>query len=190
MNEMKLTWWEHFTLFWTYEFHYYPRNFVQGVRNLIKWFPVIWMDRNWDDSYLWTILKFKISEISKSHGKAMPYVGYERNVEVMNLINRLIEKIQSEDYLHEYFDYQDVEVTFVPIEGTDMYEMKQKVLEDNLDEYFKKYPLTYKQAFNHHYYQDEPTREVLAMAMSDIRHKKAHRIIFELLNQNLPKWWE
>ena len=116
MENIKLNFWQRLVLYWNHEYRYYPRLFIQGVKNLIKWAPVIWKDRDWDDTFLFEIIKFKLSSMSKSHGKTLAYVGSERNVEIMNTIVRLIDKFQSEDYLHEYMNYVDDEYTFVKIE--------------------------------------------------------------------------
>lgn len=190
MESKKLNFWQRLVLYWNHEYRYYPRLFIQGVKNLIKWGPVIWKDRDWDDTFLFEIIKFKLSSMSKSHGKTMPYVGYERNVEIMNTIVRLIDKFQSEHYLHEYFSYVDDEYTFVKIEGSDDYEMKIKNLRDDLDEYFDKYPLLKKRATNHKIYQSNPSSVSLAMAMGFVQHERAKRLIFELLNRHVDKWWE
>jgi hypothetical protein len=120
----------------------------------------------------------------------MPYVGYERNVEIMNLIVRLIEKFENETYLHEYANYVEDKIWFEKIEGSDNYEMKSETLVDNLDEYFKKYPLLKKQSEQHPFYKQNPNRVTLAISMGMIEHDKAKRLIFELLNRNVQKWWE
>jgi len=36
-----------------------------GVKNLIKWFPIIWQDRDYDYGYLYTILEFKLNNMQK-----------------------------------------------------------------------------------------------------------------------------
>lgn len=190
MEHKKLNPWRRFLLFWEFEYRYYPRNFVRGIKNLIKWVPVIWKDRDWDDSFFFDILKFKISKMAESHGKNMPYVGSQRNVEIMNTIVRLIEKFQSEYYLHEYFSYVDDEHTFVKIEGTDFFEVKTKNLRDDLDQYFAKYPLLKNRATKHSYYQKNPSAASLGISMGIVQHEKAKRLIFELLNRNIEKWWE
>lgn len=128
--------------------------------------------------------------MAESHGKTMPYVGSERNVEIMNTIVRLIDKFQTEHYLHEYFNYLDKDHTFVKIEGTDFFEVKTKNVRDDLDEYFSKYPLLKNRAVNHEYYKKEPSSENLAISMGFVQHEKAKRLIFELLNRNVEKWWE
>lgn len=190
MEKMELTWWDKISLYWRYDFRHYPKRFMYGVRNLIKWFPIIWRDRNWDNSFILNILKFKISDMSKEHGRKMPYVGMERNIEIMNTVVRLIDVVNEQTYLYEYMDYSDIHISFVPIDGGDTYELKEEILEDRLEEYFQKYPLVYRGAMNHPLYLNNPTDRVLVMCMGEIRHNKASRILFELLNRNLSKWWE
>jgi hypothetical protein len=38
----------------------FPRNFICGIENLIKWFPVIWKDRQWDHTFIYRILRHKL----------------------------------------------------------------------------------------------------------------------------------
>jgi hypothetical protein len=185
MESTKIGIFRRIALLWKFEYRYYWSNLKNGIRNLIAWFPVIWKDRDWDDSFFFEVMKFKISKMSKSHGAYLPYVGNKRNVEIMNLIVRLIDKFQDETYLHEYFDYVDEK-----IEGAGFYNMKSETLVDNLDEYFKKYPLLKKQAEQHHFYKQNPDRATLAISMGLIQHDRAKRLIFELLNHHVQKWWE
>jgi len=189
-NKVKPNLWQRFLLYWKFKYRYYPRNFVRGVKNLIKWGPIIWKDRDWDDSFLFEIIKFKISNMSELHSETMPYNGSHRNVEIMNTIVRLIDKFQTEHYQHEYLDYIDDEYSFVQIEGTDFFEMKTVNLRDDLDQYFAKYPLLKNRATNHSFYQKNPSDTSLAMSMGNVQHDRAKRLIFELLNRNIEKWWE
>ena len=190
MKQDKISFWGKLVMMWKYEIKYYPKQFIIGMKNLYKWTPVIWKDRDWDDTFLFEIIKFKISKMAESHGKVLPYQGFERNIEIMNTIVRLIDKFQSEHYLHEYFSYVDDEYTFEKIEGSDDYEMKIKNLRDDLDDYFTKYPLLKKQAEQHRFYKQNSDRATLAISMGFIQHEKAKRLIFELLNRHVDKWWE
>ena len=181
---------ESIRLWWRYEGKYFLNNFRVGVRNLLDWFPVIWKDRDWDDNFFFEVVKYKITKMSKSHGAYMPYVGNKRNVEIMNLIVRLIDKFQDETYLHEYFDYVDEKIWFEKVEGAGYYNMKSEILKDDLDEYFQKYPLLKKQAEQHRFYKQNPDRVTLAISMGIMQHDKAKRLIFELMKRNVEKWWE
>jgi len=190
MEHEKITFWKKQKLFWKFEYRYYWSNLKNGIRNLIAWFPVIWKDKDWDDSFLFEVVKFKITKMAKSHGAYMPYVGNKRNVEIMNLIVRLIDKFQDETYLHEYFDYVDEKIWFEKVEGAGYYNMKSEILKDDLDEYFQKYPLLKKQAEQHPFYKQTPDRVTLAISMGMIEHEKAKCLIFELMKRNVEKWWE
>ena len=39
---------------------YKIKSFIISIKNLIKWFPIIWKDRDWDDHYIWEIMKNKL----------------------------------------------------------------------------------------------------------------------------------
>lgn len=190
MEHKKISLWRKMTLFWKFRLQYYPKNILIGVRNLIKWVPIIWKDRDWDDAFFFDILKFKISNMAKYHGKKMFHAGSQRDVEIMNTIVRLIDKFQSEHYFHEYFNYVDNEYSFVEIEGTDYFEMKTVNLRDDLDHYFAKYPLLKNRAIKELDYQKNPSDYSIAIFMGKVQHDRAKRLIFELLNRNIEKWWE
>ena len=59
------------------------RQFVQSVKNLIKWFPVIWKDRQWDSHYYEVILLHKIRLQRKYFEKRQFFVGWENEVKWM-----------------------------------------------------------------------------------------------------------
>jgi len=42
-----------------------PYAIIDGISNLIKWFPLIWKDRDFDHGYLYDILYFKLGEMQK-----------------------------------------------------------------------------------------------------------------------------
>ena len=41
------------------------RYFINSIKNLIKWFPIIWRDRDWDYAYIEDILLFKLNNMHK-----------------------------------------------------------------------------------------------------------------------------
>ena len=125
-------------LWWKYEGRYYHKDFIQGIKNLWKWFPTIWKDRDWDHSFIYTILAKKIENQAKCIGSNDRHMSAARDVEIMLLCVRLI-KIQQEDlYGMEYMDYINKEYEFVPTDETKKWHtIEDTVIEDNLDEYFK-----------------------------------------------------
>jgi hypothetical protein len=64
-----------------------------GVRNLIRWFPVIWNDRNWDQYYIYIILrkKLKLTEKTLRNGHHLYADRTADQIKVcIFLLNRLI----------------------------------------------------------------------------------------------------
>jgi hypothetical protein len=41
------------------------RYFINSIKNLIKWFPIIWRDRDWDSVYIEEMLLFKLNNMYK-----------------------------------------------------------------------------------------------------------------------------
>jgi len=50
----KLKWW------FKQDARYIHRDFAKGVKNLVRWFPTIWRDRDWDDHFIWVLLEKKL----------------------------------------------------------------------------------------------------------------------------------
>jgi hypothetical protein len=112
------------------------RDIAQGFRNLWKWFPLVWKDRDWDHHFIFETLKFKITNTAnyiKSHDR---YVGADRDYEVMMTCVRLIEKIQEEDYDGEWGNYINQKMTMKEIEGE-----SSKILDFVLTKYLQVFKL-------------------------------------------------
>src|SRR5690606_28650947 len=78
-------------------------NTVQGIQNLIKWFPVIWKDRDWDHNYLMRMLEKKLYSMSVLHCKHGYAENSQETGEQLKLASVLAGKIASEDYVNEAF---------------------------------------------------------------------------------------
>jgi hypothetical protein len=65
--------------------------FVYGIKNLIRWFPVIWKDQDWDGYYTLKILQRKIKNVRVYNEKRKFYVGVENEIKWMKTCERLLE---------------------------------------------------------------------------------------------------
>jgi hypothetical protein len=83
---------------------YQHKYFIYGVKNLYKWFWVIWKDRNWDNHYIFEILKFKLEKQANYMSKGNWHESSKRDAELMMVCVRLINKIQNESYFDELYD--------------------------------------------------------------------------------------
>jgi hypothetical protein len=77
------------------------RKIKYGIQNLVKWFPVMWKDRDWDQRYLMEILSFKLAEMAKLHRKYGHFVNSDKYADQLEECSFLARKIADEDYALE-----------------------------------------------------------------------------------------
>ena len=171
------------------------RDIAQGFRNLWKWLPIIWKDRDWDDHFIFEVLKFKIKNTAKYIKKNDRYIGCERDVQTMMTCVRLIEKIQNQFYDLEHTDYMDQKFSFEKIEDSDLSKLNIETISENLSDYFSKHPNIHRRALKssitrEKWYYNEVSDQTLAMWMSHYNHNRARKILFSLMERNIEKWWD
>ena len=182
------------SLWWEHNGRYLGNEFIRGIENLWYWLPVIWKDRNWDDSFIFTILSHKLKAQSAYIGGRGIHVSAERDAEIMMTCVRLIEKVKDEYYGMEYMDYHKTKHWFEPADKEGYSTWESKELEENFDDYFAKYPLIYKRVmndegvFNREGREDD--RQIIAMNIGHINHDRARKLLFKLMEQNIERWWD
>jgi hypothetical protein len=175
-----------------YEARYFHKDFIQGIKNLWKWLPIIWKDRDWDDYYIWILLEKKLTYQSKYIGARDFHTRAKRDAEIMMTCVRLIKKVREEYYSGEFMDYHKSEYHFDPVpDKPDNSQLRIEQISENFDDYFKKYPLIYKKVLN----TDKPLfnkrgKEGIAINISRINHDRARKILFKLLERNIESWWD
>jgi len=183
-------------LWWNHEGRYYYKMFRTGVKNLIYWLPIIWKDRNWDSHYIFEIMMHKIKAQSKYIGSRDIHTRAKRDAEVMMTCVRLMEKVQDEYYSGEYSDYHKTKHWFEPVPDTDLSSWESRILEENFNDYFKKYPLIYKRVINGEgifkfdNVVDFENKQRIAMNIGHINHDRARKLLFKLMEQNIERWWD
>ena len=80
----------------------YQHKYIKyGVKNLYKWFWVIWNDRDWDHHYIFQVLKFKLEKQANHLAENGFHNNAQRDAELMMTCVRLIDKLQNEYYYDE-----------------------------------------------------------------------------------------
>jgi hypothetical protein len=165
---------------------YKIKQFFKRIYNLYRWLPIIWKDQDWDDHYIWEILKFKLKNQAEYIRGKDRHVSAKRDAEIMMLCVRLINKIQNEYYRFEYQDYHDTEFKFIESEShPDMYELDIVEKSERFDEYFKKYPLIYRCVPD----LNAPKSKI-AFQIADNNHNRARKLLFNILEKNIEQWWD
>jgi hypothetical protein len=190
-------------IYWS-KIGYKVRGFFTSVGNLIKWFPVIWKDRDWDDHYIFEVFKFKLEKQAKYIKEKGFHTNSDLDAKRMMLCVKLMEKVQEEFYTMEYMDYEDKDFFFVPT-GDDIedvlggYYMETRLKKENLNDFFKKYPLVYKKIVTDKKYhifkmdnEDLTSYEVksrIALNIGRYNHERARKLLFKILSENIERWW-
>jgi len=181
---------------WKFKYQYLWRDFKVGVKNIWYWLPIIWKDRNWDQGYIFTILKHKLEAQANCIGTRDIHTRAKRDAEVMMTCVRLIDKVGEEFYSLEYSDYHKTKHWFEPADKEGYSNWKSKLLEENFDDYFAKYPLIYKRVMNGEGLftldgtDSEDIKQRVAMNIGHINEKRAHDLLFKIMNENINKWWD
>lgn len=184
-------------IWWRWEAQYMHKDFAHGVKNLWKWFPIIWKDRDWDHNFIYTLLAKKLEFQAKYIGNRGIHVDAKRDAERMMLVAKLIKLQQDDFYAMEYMDYQVTEDIFIPVDDNPEYfEWEQVTVSDTYDTYFAKYPLCHKRAIEYimanqkRFTSNNTDNQLVAMVMGDLRQQKCKDLIFKLLNQHIDQWWD
>ena len=184
-------------LWWEHDGKYYHKYFIQGVKNIIYWFPVIWKDRNWDGHYIFEILQHKLVAQANYIGKRDFHTRAQLDAKRMRLCVKLIKKVQEEDYTMEYMDYAKDRVWFTDCEdrpGSSLYNSEE--IWEKYDEYFAKYPLVYKKVlkgegvFTLNGRDDSEMKRVIAMNIAHLNHDRARKLLFKIMEENIEGWWD
>ena len=180
---------------WRFDGRYYHTDLIRGIKNLWYWFPVIWKDRDWDSNYIYYILEHKIKAQSKYIGERDIHTTAKRDAEIMMICVKLMEKDREEFYIMEYLDYHKSKHWFEPVPGNEnLSSWNSRLLEENFDEYFRKYPLIYKKVLNGEgpftLEGREKDKEIIAMNIAHINQERAHKLLFKILEENIQKWWD
>jgi hypothetical protein len=178
---------ENVELWWRHNGRYFHKDFISGIKNLFKWFPTIWRDRDWDSTFIFNILIKKLEFQAKYIGTNNRHTRAKRDSEIMMTCVRLMEKIREEEYAIEYMDYHDTKFEFVDCDIPGHKQLKTTELSENFNDYFKKYPRLHKKISSEN--PNEPKNRI-AFLMAIENHKKAKKTLFKLMENYIEHWWD
>lgn len=73
-------------------------NLKYGILNIIRWFPIIWRDRDWDWEYLAVMMQTKLERMANDTEKYGYHIGKEKDVKNMRLCVALIKRLREDEY--------------------------------------------------------------------------------------------
>jgi len=69
-----------------------------GIGNIIRYVPVIWLDRDYDWSYLAEIMEYKLRRMSKLHKNHGHLLHSDRYAKQMLICAVLLKRLREDDY--------------------------------------------------------------------------------------------
>ena len=80
------------------------RGIWKGIRNIFKWLPIIWYDRDWDYYFLYKVLYFKLSGMEKHLRLYGNHEDAEKDADVIKVCVDALERLIEDDYCSELLD--------------------------------------------------------------------------------------
>ena len=182
----KDTAWDRNTLYG--KLHWRIRYLIDGIKNIIRWMPTMYHDRDWDQWHIYNVLQKKIEFQRKELINANRHTDINRDNRDMTIVLNLIERVNESFYGVEYLDYSESKFRFEPIEGDDeYYTMEQDVISENYDEYIKKYQSSVRKVL-----KEKPDLDKKDLCFWVARHneERAHDLLHRILKERIRYWWD
>jgi hypothetical protein len=82
---------------------------VIGIKNIFRWIPVIWFDRDFDWSYLASIMEYKLRRMSSNFNKYGHHVSSKKDAKRMIICAELLKRLISEEYFEKTTSFKQQE---------------------------------------------------------------------------------
>jgi len=156
------------------------KDFTDSCKSIIKWWPTIWKDRDYDHSFILEILKKKIYFTAKLHIQNQRYEGWEREVELMTLCVKLLDYVRNDHYTDLASDWLNEKY------GESKFDFGSEV-ENGYHSMWFLYPNIENGTYTQEEY-DKDFREKFAEA--ELKHNKAKKLAFKILDEHIEHWWD
>ena len=164
------------------------RYFVGGIKNIFRWIPTLYKDKDWDEWYILTILQKKIEFQRKEIIYANRHIDVDRDNRDMTIVLNLIERVKDEFYNTEYLDYEESEFRFEPVEDNEnLRSLEVDVLSERYDEFLKKYQSSVRKVLKE---RPNLNKKDLCFYVSKHNQEKAHNLLFKILKERMRWWWD
>lgn len=77
-------------------------DFIYGVKNLVKWFPVVWKNRGWDYCFMFPLWEKQFEEMERSFSKANGFiVGNKKRLERIRICKEICKRLGDDFWYHD-----------------------------------------------------------------------------------------
>jgi len=102
--------------------------FFESIAKVFKWLPIIWKDRDWDQSYFWRIVEMKLSTMEDLFENYGSGANSKNDAKKIRIMKNLAKRMYDEDYLSNALtqvesQFGQLKVRFVPVKNSNHKEM-------------------------------------------------------------------
>ncbi len=100
------------------------RNVKIGIKNIIRWLPVVWNDRQWSYEYFWDIMYHKLFLMHDNFVKDDTHVDSEQTAKQIARCMELVDRFRSDWYEQESINYMEkkwgeLKMTSIPVKNNE-----------------------------------------------------------------------
>lgn len=173
-----------------WDFKHFHRDVTRGFKNLWRWLPIVWKDHDWDSDYIFEPLKFKIKNTADYIEKNKRFVGWEHEVRYMRICVKLIERIQSQYYVDEMHGYWETNMRTELMENGN-YSLEFDDVRNDLSIYLSKYPNDKRRTLKSKRSENVgDSDKSFAILMAYMRHERARKLLFDIIQDKIERWWD
>lgn len=153
------------------------RRFFIKLKRFIDFIPIVWKGADYDYHYAVELFQFQLERLADYIEKSNRYVGSENDVERIRMVSRLMTKVYDEEYTTEYQDILEK-----------MY--GKNVLDFSFEENERS---TYSMKYEYEKWDNAKEIDRIKDELfikSKEKQEKAHRILWQLIEKDIRKWWD
>lgn len=162
--------------------YWIKRKFWQ-IRNVLRWLPIIWDQFDFDYIYAIEVFKFQLQKTSNflNSDSAITQSAKDNHKRLETII-KLMTKVYDDEYGMEYQDVLEDKY------GSELLEHKFIKCEDK--EGFHELKWSYQLTETPERIEEIDNETLMAMKLSNEKQKKAHKLLWKLIEHNIQKMWD
>lgn len=87
------------------QIYFYIRNLPSRIIAFIRWWPVIWKDRDWDYIFFYDLIIYKIDKMEKCMAQGTALDAYKKADKLMEIKNLLVQ-VRDERLWHDDLEFK------------------------------------------------------------------------------------
>lgn len=152
---------------------------IEGIKNIIRWVPIIYKDKDWDDYYITKLLQTKIEHQRKYLVEANRHTRIDIDNYWMTVLLNLLEREHEDYYSLEKYDY----IVFGK-------SIMSPPISETLDKYLNKYPGIIRRVMKKYPDRDFSDKDTLSLYVGMMRQEKCRNLIFDIMKRYSKCWWD